>query len=299
MKHIHRRDVLRGGGLAALAACSPKHGDGAAKAQDQVLVFADKLLSESAGLSCGEWIERKRIARAVQALVTDQVTPWTEDHEVRTAGVIGHQTPLDRGRPNAGGGWRAGGTPSVAVDVRKVLSQVSSACRPARNAIECVLRSAVGWQCWSARLINASTGLKPRRGGYRLVVSRASCCQGEANHNSRRAVTTSLTQPNPPVVPVALSAACVAKPRPVAGASQCWLLNFRRALGRGDGFPDHHQFSFASAGRSPGIHRPGLLLETSALRPCGRRANSHPAQTDTPSKSSFLLLRGGRRRIVQ
>ena len=47
--------------------------------EDQVLVFADNLLSESAGLTCGEWIERKRIARAVQALVTDQVTPWTED----------------------------------------------------------------------------------------------------------------------------------------------------------------------------------------------------------------------------
>ena len=42
-------------------------------------MFADKLLSESAGLTCGDWIERKRIARAVQALVTDQVTPWTEE----------------------------------------------------------------------------------------------------------------------------------------------------------------------------------------------------------------------------
>ena len=84
MKHIHRRDVLRGGGLAALAACSPSMAMAQPRLEDQVLVFADKLLSESAGLSCGEWIERKRIARAVQALVTDQVTPWTEDHEVRT-----------------------------------------------------------------------------------------------------------------------------------------------------------------------------------------------------------------------
>ena len=42
-------------------------------------MFADKLLSERADLTCGEWIERKRIARAVQALVTDQVTPWTDN----------------------------------------------------------------------------------------------------------------------------------------------------------------------------------------------------------------------------
>ena len=68
MKHIHRRDVLRGGGLAALAACSPSMAMAQPRLEDQVLVFADKLLSESAGLSCGEWIERKRIARAVQAL---------------------------------------------------------------------------------------------------------------------------------------------------------------------------------------------------------------------------------------
>ena len=70
---------MRGGGVAALAACSPSMAMARPRLEDQVLVFADKLLSESADLTCGEWIERKRIARAVQALVTDQVTPWTED----------------------------------------------------------------------------------------------------------------------------------------------------------------------------------------------------------------------------
>ena len=79
MKHIHRRDVLCGTGVAALAGAMSSMAMAQPRLEDQVLVFADKLLSESAGLTCGEWIERKRIARAVQALVTDQVTPWTED----------------------------------------------------------------------------------------------------------------------------------------------------------------------------------------------------------------------------
>ena len=42
--------------------------------------LANQLLGDNRPpLTAGEWIERKRIARAVQALVTDQVTPWTED----------------------------------------------------------------------------------------------------------------------------------------------------------------------------------------------------------------------------
>ena len=99
MKHIHRRDVLRGGGLAALAACSPSMAMAQPRLEDQVLVFADKLLSESAGLSCGEWIERKRIARAVQAL--DQVTPWTEDPHGSSHAAL-NTDAVDRG-VNAGG----------------------------------------------------------------------------------------------------------------------------------------------------------------------------------------------------
>ena len=78
MKHIDRRDLLRGGGVAALAvgaACVPGMAMARPSVEDQVLLLADNLLNDKAGLTCGEWIERKRIARAVQALVTDQVTP--------------------------------------------------------------------------------------------------------------------------------------------------------------------------------------------------------------------------------
>ena len=67
MKHIHRRDVLRGGGVAALAACVvPSMAMARPSVEDQVLLLADNLLNDKAGLTCGEWIERKSIARCLQ-----------------------------------------------------------------------------------------------------------------------------------------------------------------------------------------------------------------------------------------
>ena len=62
MKHIHRRDVLRGGGVAALAAgaaCVPSMAMARPSVEDQVLLIADNLLNDKAGLTCGEWIERR------------------------------------------------------------------------------------------------------------------------------------------------------------------------------------------------------------------------------------------------
>ena len=87
MHKLSRRDVLCGTGVAALAAAAVPFGlakaDGPISADQvkaQVLALANQLLGDNRPpFTAGEWIERKRIARAVQALVTDQVTPWTED----------------------------------------------------------------------------------------------------------------------------------------------------------------------------------------------------------------------------
>ena len=81
VKHIDRRELLRSGGVAALAVGAAVIPIGGLATDYETLVreCAAKLLTHDPLITCGEWNERKELARLLQLLVGDEPEPWTED----------------------------------------------------------------------------------------------------------------------------------------------------------------------------------------------------------------------------
>ena len=81
MKHIDRRELLRSGGVAALAVGAAVIPIGGLATDYETLVreCAAKLLTHDPLITCGEWNERKELARLLQLLVGDEPEHWTED----------------------------------------------------------------------------------------------------------------------------------------------------------------------------------------------------------------------------
>ena len=78
MKPLTRRSVTTG--LAAAVTVIPvavalpaQHGQ---STTDLIRAFIRKLLTERNDITAGEWIERKKIVRGIQAMIGDEVEPW-------------------------------------------------------------------------------------------------------------------------------------------------------------------------------------------------------------------------------
>ena len=80
MHKLSRREALSGTGVVALAAAVVPFAAkaGVLLAEEQVLSLAHDLLNNKSGITAGEWIERKRIARSLKAIVKADVAPWEE-----------------------------------------------------------------------------------------------------------------------------------------------------------------------------------------------------------------------------
>jgi hypothetical protein len=85
MQKLSRREALRGTGVAALAAgAAIIPAPATAEEPDSrtmVREFARKLLTEAdhRRITVAEWVERKRCAVALQALIGDEPEPWTDN----------------------------------------------------------------------------------------------------------------------------------------------------------------------------------------------------------------------------
>jgi hypothetical protein len=96
-KTIGRRELLRGGGVAALAVGAAAVVPLAAMAtpsepyKDAVRAFAHELLAGPGRLTVGEWIERKRIALTMLVLIGEEYQPWTEDELFLMANIESHR----------------------------------------------------------------------------------------------------------------------------------------------------------------------------------------------------------------
>lgn len=79
MKPLTRRSVTTGlaAAVTAIPALAFCKGAGEADLFDRVRTFARQLVTDtSARLTAGEWVERKRIANTLLALIGDEFEPW-------------------------------------------------------------------------------------------------------------------------------------------------------------------------------------------------------------------------------
>jgi hypothetical protein len=78
VKPLSRRTALTGlaAAVTALPAAITLPAQSGQSTADMMRAFIRKLLTERDGLTAGEWIQRKIIARGLQALIGDEGEPW-------------------------------------------------------------------------------------------------------------------------------------------------------------------------------------------------------------------------------